>query len=94
MQLGGRIHFELTFNAEKRKYNFPKNKFRQVLWFMPEISALGVLWKEDCKFEASLDFITRPCLKKTNQNNPKQNKTKQNKSNSNCIHHSIIRESI
>jgi hypothetical protein len=32
---------------------------------MSVIPALRRLRKEDCKFKASLDYLVRPCLKKT-----------------------------
>jgi hypothetical protein len=36
----------------------------QVWWCTPVILALGRLRQEDCKFEASLDYGMRLCLKK------------------------------
>jgi hypothetical protein len=39
-------------------------------WYKPVIPALGRLRQEDCKFEASLDYITETLF---------QNQTKQNK---------------
>jgi hypothetical protein len=42
------------------------------------IPALGRLKQEDCKFQVSMGYIVRPCLK-TKQNKTKQNKTKENK---------------
>jgi hypothetical protein len=34
-------------------------------WLMPVIPALGKLRQEDCKFEVSLVYIMRSCLKQT-----------------------------
>jgi hypothetical protein len=35
-----------------------------MLWCTPEIPALGRLRQEDGEFQASLNYQTRPCLKK------------------------------
>jgi hypothetical protein len=42
------------------KYSFLSERW----WFMPIIPALGRLRKEDRKFEVSLGYLARPCLKK------------------------------
>jgi hypothetical protein len=35
-----------------------------VWWYIPVIPALRRLKQEECGFQASLDFIMKPCLKK------------------------------
>jgi hypothetical protein len=35
-----------------------------VWWYIPVISALGSQRQENCKSEASLGYIVRPCIKK------------------------------
>jgi hypothetical protein len=44
--------------------NCKKDDDNWVWWCAPGIPALGRLKQEDCKFKASLSYITRPCLKK------------------------------
>jgi hypothetical protein len=42
-------------------------------WYTPVIPALRKAQQEDCKFEASLDYIVRPCLKTTTITKQNQN---------------------
>jgi hypothetical protein len=49
--------------------------------YMPVIPVCKKLRQEDCEFEASLDYMVRPCFKKKpkhqiNKNTPKPNQTK------------------
>jgi hypothetical protein len=52
---------------------------------MPVIPALGRFRKEDLKFEASLSYIVRPCLKKNNNKKKKKKKQKPKTSTSDVI---------
>jgi hypothetical protein len=56
------------FSVLCRKYIFKiKLLWNQVWWHIPIILALGNLRQEDHKFRASLDYIERPGLRKTNK---------------------------
>jgi fumarate reductase subunit C len=49
---------------------------RQVWWCILVILALGKLREEDRKFEASLDYKARPCLRKKRNEKKKKKKKK------------------
>jgi hypothetical protein len=55
------------------------------LWYTPVVPALRRLRQENCEFQASLDYIVKPCLKKN-----KTNKTKKKGKKGKCFSDSYL----
>jgi hypothetical protein len=73
LQEGQDSVFITTVSPAPTTVPVPTNCLMRVLslaqWPTPAILALRRLRQEDHKFQASLDYIARSCLKKKNQNN-------------------------